>query len=148
MGYENTVEIPEDITPTEFTTVTDAVRNVENTDSNNYVKSAGLRLANVNRIYFRMVLTDDCTVYLGDEDVTSQLIKDGETYLYYTDGLSITENTKVHVLTIKNAEGETISTVEYNVNAYIQKNCNQESALGNLVRALYNASESARTYNN
>ncbi len=122
------------------------VRNVTgNSDANNKVKSVGLNMANVNKIYFKLIVSDDAIVKLNGKVVdVSTLKKDGNTRVLYTDGIKATQFDDVYTLTIEKGE-EVISKVEYNVNAYIQNKKN-DATVGEIVNALYNYGYSAEKY--
>ena len=117
-----------------------------NTDANNKVKSVGLNMANVNKVYFKMILTDDVTVKLNGAVVDKASFvenKDGSVTLY-TDSIFATQFNNVYTLDLIK-DGTVISTVQYNVNAYIQAKYNT-SGLENIVKALSNYGTSAVNY--
>ena len=131
------------VSPTGIRTVTG------NSDSENLVKSVSLNMSNYNRIYFRLILTDESVkiklngVEVNREELNEQ--NDG-TYILYTDYLKATEFDKVFTLQLIKDEA-VISQVEYNVNAYIQSK-NASSSVGEIVQALNNYGQSAIAYNN
>ena len=117
-----------------------------NADANNKVKSVGLNMANVNKVYFKMILTDDVAIKLNGAvvDKASLVANDDGSFTLYTAGIFATQFNNVYTLElIKN--GETISTVQYNVNAYIQAKYNT-SGLEDIVKALSNYGTSAVNY--
>lgn len=119
-----------------------------NKDLNNCIKSASLNMSNVNKIYFRLVLTDDSVKVLlnGVEVDKTTLIKQADgSYVLYTDGLKATEFDKVFTLTIVDASGNELSNLQYNVNAYIQSKY-ESKTVGNIVKALNNYGVSANAY--
>ncbi len=122
------------------------VREIEgNKDANNKVKSLGLNMSNVNKIYFKLILTDDVTVKLNGEAVDkSKLKNDNGVYVLYTDDIKATEFDDVYTLTIEKG-GSVISTVRYNVNAYIASKYNAGTA-DKITQALYNYGASAEKY--
>ncbi len=123
-----------------------SVKTVEgNSDANNKVKSLGLNMANVNKIYFKLILNDDVTVKLNGETVdVSTLKKDGDAFVLYSDGIKATEFDDVYTLTIEKS-GSVISTVKYNVNAYIASK-SSDATVGAIVKALHNYGASAEKY--
>lgn len=128
-------------------TVPAGVKNVTgNTDVDNKVKSVGLHMANVNKIYFKMILTDDVIVKLNGAvvDKSTFVKNDDGAYTVYSDGIMATQFDDVFTLTLEK-NGETISTVQYNVNAYIQAKYNASGVL-NIVKALSNYGASATRY--
>ncbi len=121
-----------------------------NNDLNNCIKSASLNMSNVNKIYFRLILTDDSVkVLLNNVEIDkSTLIKQADgTYVIYTDDLKATEFDKVFTLTLVDANNNEISKIQYNVNAYIQAKYGS-STVGNIVKALNNYGVSAKAYLN
>ncbi len=122
------------------------VREIEgNTDANNKVKALGLNMANVNRIYFKFVVETGSIVKLNGNTVDlTELKKDNGAYVLYTDGIKATEFDKVYTITIEK-DGNVISTVRYNVNAYIAQKYNAGTA-DNITKALYNYGTSAEKY--
>ncbi len=128
--------------PSEFTKP-DGVRTITgNTDAANKVVSIGLNMGDANKIYFRLNLTDnDVQILLNNKAVDrSELVGN----VLYTEDIKATDFAKVY--TIKLVKGETvISTVEYNVNAYIAQKYNSAS-VGALITALNNYGVSANAY--
>ncbi len=117
-----------------------------NNDDANKVKSVGLTMANVNKIYFKLYLTDDVTVKINGTIVDKSTFKDNQdgTYTVYTDGIYATDFDKVYTLElVKN--NAVISTVSYNVYAYIERMCH-DATVGDIVKALYNYGRSAKAY--
>ncbi len=117
-----------------------------NTDQNNKVKSLGLRMANVNNIYFKLILEDSTKIYLNDVEVSRTSLKknsDG-TYTLYSEDIKATDFDKVYTIKlVKN--GSTVSTVSYNMYSYIQSKY-QDAAVGAIVQALYNYGAQAKAY--
>ncbi len=123
------------------------VRKVEgNNDANNKVKSLGLNMANVNKVYFKLVLTDDVVITLNDKTVDkNSLTKNTDgTYTLYTEDIKATGFDTVYTLKLTKA-GNVISTVQYNVNAYIASKYN-DATVGDIVKALSNYGKSAEKY--
>lgn len=130
-------------------TVPTGVKNITgNTDKNNKIKAASLHFSNVNKIYFRLILTDEnVKVLLNGVEINRASLekqKDG-TYLLYTKDLKATEFDKVFTLTLVDASGKELSKAEYNVNAYIQAKYESQS-VGTIVKALNNYGVSAKNY--
>lgn len=119
-----------------------------NKDRNNCIKSASLNMANVNKIYFRLILTDaNVKVLLNEVEVNKEeldLQKDG-TYLLYTDGILATEFDKVFTVTLLDGNDNQLSKIEYNVNAFVQSK-NQSTTIGDIVQALNNYGQSAQEF--
>ncbi len=126
----------------------DGVKKVTgNADAENKVKSVGLNMANVNRIYFKMILNDENVVIKLNNKVIdrAELIKNTDgTYMLYSSDIYATGFDDVYTLTLTQGE-DVISTVEYNVNAYIQSK-NADAKVGNIVKALSNYGKSAADY--
>ena len=117
-----------------------------NSDANNKVKSVALNMANVNRICFKLALTDDATVTLNGIAVDkATLIKDGDSYLLYSEDITAVNFDKIYTVKI-NVNGSNVSTVSYNINAYVQKMYNAEN-IADIVKALYNYGLSAKNFN-
>ena len=117
-----------------------------NADSENRVRSLGVHIANVNKILFKLVLTDDAKVLVNDEEISrSELILNADgTYTYYSPDLKATEFDKV--FTVKILQGENVlSTVSYNVYAYVQSKYDDET-VGGIAKALFNYGNSAKAY--
>ncbi len=125
----------------EFTVPTDGVRKIVlgNSDVNNRVEASGVYVANVNKIYFRVNITDDVTVLVDGKEVTPD--SEGKVY---TEDILATGFSTVHTVELVK-DGEIISRVEYNVNAYIQTKYNTDS-VGTIVKALSNYGASAKAY--
>jgi hypothetical protein len=94
----------------------------------------------MNYIKIRVNLADGNTLYLGETDITNELV-DG---VYKTAGIAPTDFDKVFNFTVKNGD-ETVATFALSVNDYISANKDSES-MGNLVKALYNYGVSAEEY--
>ncbi len=123
------------------------VRNVSgNDDMNNRVIALGVNVANVNKIYFKLNLTDNVTIALNGKTVEmNELILNSEgVYMLYTNDIMATGFDDVYTLTLTK-DGTEISKVEYNVNAYIQAKYNDDN-VGEIVRALCNYGYSAEKY--
>ncbi len=117
-----------------------------NADVNNRVKSVGLNMANVNRIYFRLTLTDDVIIKLNGQiiDKESLIKEDDNAYVFYSRDIYATEFDKVHTLELIR-DDEVISTVQYNVNSYIENKYSVEN-VGEIVKALSQYGLSAKNY--
>ena len=123
------------------------VKNISgNADANNRVTALGVNMSNVNKVYFKLKLTDDVTVALNGKNIDrSDLIDNGEGLLVlYSDGIKATGFDDVYTLTLTKA-GTVISTVNYNVNAYVVSKYNSEN-VGDIVKALSNYGLSAEKY--
>ena len=94
----------------------------------------------MNYIKIRVNLADGNTLYLGETDITNELV-DG---VYKTAGIAPTDFYKVFTFTVKNGE-ETVATFALSVNDYISAMQN-DASIGNLVKALYNYGVSAEVY--
>ena len=94
----------------------------------------------VNYIKIKVNLADGNTLYLGETDITNELV-DG---IYKTAGIAPTDFDNVFNFTVKNGD-ETVATFALSVNDYISANKDSES-MGNLVKALYNYGVSAEEY--
>ena len=94
----------------------------------------------MNYIKIRVNLADGNTLYLGETDITNELV-DG---IYKTAGIAPTDFDNVFNFTVKNGD-ETVATFALSVNDYISANKDSES-MGNLVKALYNYGVSAEEY--
>ncbi len=116
-----------------------------NEDENNRVKSVGLNMANVIKIYFKFFAEKDSTVKLNGEIVDISTLKtDNGAYVLYTEDIKATGFDDVYTLTIENDNG-TLSTVDYNVNAYIAT-MHDEPEIANITEALYNYGASAEIF--
>ncbi len=132
-----------------FTSPTGVKKVTGNADAENKVKSVGLNMANVNRIYFKLILNDENVVIKLNNKVIdrSTLITNADgTFSLYSSNIKATGFDNVHTLTLTQGE-EVISTVEYNVNAYIQSK-NADATVGDIVKALSNYGTSAKRYHN
>ncbi len=110
------------------------------------VSAVGLYISNVNKIYFKLGFNDV-------ENVTITLTKNGkevdymlEGNLVYTEEILATGYGDDFTLTIKNGE-TVVSTVSYDVNAYIFAKGESTAPVGDLVRAMNNYGMSAKAYN-
>ncbi len=118
---------------------------IGNQDANNKVKSLGLNMANVNKIYFKFIAESDAVVMLNGAIVDLSAVKnENGVYTLYTDDIKATEFDNVYTLTIEKG-GNVVSTVKYNVNAYIQSK-KDDATVGEIVNALYNYGYSAEKY--
>ncbi len=126
------------LAPSTFSAPT-GVKNVTgNTDENNKVLGLGVNVGNVNKIYFRVNVTD-AIIYVDGVEMTPD-----ENNKVYTDAIKATQYADVHTIEIVKGE-EVISKIEYNVNAYIV--AKHESAnVGSIVKALNNYGASANNY--
>ena len=119
-----------------------------NADVNNRVTAASLNMSNVNKIYFRMVLTDDVTIKLNGNVVDKSVLKkeSGNQYLLYTKDIFAYEFDKVYTLELIK-DGVVITSVDYNVNGYIASKYSSASN-GELVKALNQYGLSTKIYYN
>ena len=123
----------------EFVTPANIVKNIVKNDENNKITGAGVRVENVNKIYFTVNITDaNAEVYVDGEKAE---IVDNKVY---TKDIKATGFSDVHTAEVK-VNGEVVSKVEYNVNAYINSKNNSET-IGALVKALSNYGASAVAY--
>ena len=103
-------------------------------------------MSNVNKLYFKMALTDEVKVKLNGTELNKNTFtknSDG-TFTLYTKDIKATQFNSVFTLELVKGN-ETISTVNYNVNAYVQSKYNAEG-LENIVKALSNYGKSASAY--
>lgn len=134
--YKSTFNLPE------------YIKQVDKNTGDNKVKSVGVHMANVNKIYYKVTLLDEnvkITVN-GNEIEKSELTDNGDgTYTYLSDGLVATQFADVFEVKLFDSNDNEISTVKYNVNAYV--NAKYDDALvGDLVKALSNYGVSATAY--
>ncbi len=102
-------------------------------DAELYIKSAGVRFDNINKIYFKIYAKEAPTVTLGDKTITlTDADKNGDFYVIYTDGIAPTAYYDEVTLTLSNGESAT-----YSVNTYAYHMSDDEE-IGALVNALYN----------
>jgi beta-glucosidase-like glycosyl hydrolase len=128
--------------PSTFSSPTGVRTVTGNTDSNNKVVSVGLNMGNTNKIYFRLTLTDESVkIRLDGKEISRSALKDN---ILYTDEIKATGFDEVHTLELIKGE-EVITTLKYNVNAYIEQKHSSES-VGRLVKALNNYGISAQNY--
>ncbi len=141
MGY-NTETLATDsvswLVPSTFVTPAGVKITTGNTDENNKVLGLGVQISNVNRIYFRVNVTD-AEIYLNEKLVTPN----AENKIYTSD-IKATEFDKVYTLTIVK-DSTTIAEIQYNVNAYIESK-NASTTVGSIVKALNNYGVSAKAY--
>jgi hypothetical protein len=128
------------LAPSEFTVPANVVRNVIKNDASNKVTGIGVRVENVVKIYFSVSLADDAEVFV---DGTKAEIVDNKVF---TKAIKATGFDDVHTVEIK-LNGEVVSKVEYNVNAYIN-NKNTDASVGTIIKALSNYGASAVAYKN
>ena len=123
----------------EFVTPANIVKNVIKNDANNKITGAGVRVENVNKIYFTVNITDaNAEVYVDGEK--AEIVENK----VYTKDIKATGFDAIHTAEVK-VNGEVVSKVEYNVNAYINSK-NTNSSVGTLVKALNNYGASAVAY--
>ncbi len=117
-----------------------------NNDANNRVIALGVNMSNVNKVYFKLQLTDDVTITLNGKNIDrSDLVDNGDGILVlYSEEIKATGFDDVYTLTLTKA-GKVISTVSYNVNAYVVSKYNSKS-VGDIVKALSNYGLSAEKY--
>ncbi len=122
------------------------VRSVQgNSNADNKVESVSLNMANANNICFRLILSKNATVTLNGVQVDKlDLIEDDGTYLLYSEDIAASDFDKVYTVEI-DVDGNNMSTVSYNVNAYIEK-MYEDAVVGDIVKALCNYGTSAKTY--
>lgn len=121
---------------------TDGVKRVVagNNDENNKILSSGLNMANVNKIYFKVTVTDaDVDVYVDGKLVTPD--SEGKVY---TNAIVATRFDETHSAELKKGV-DTIAKVEYNVNAYIMAK-SENATVGDIVKALNNYGVAAKSY--
>ena len=125
----------------------------ESTDETVELLSAGLYFTNTNKLYFRFAASDiteeNFAVKIGDKEYTlTDFDVSGSNYILFTDDIVATElDTLYTVELVKN--GETVQSLEYGVFAYIYDMQNNENeAMANVVKALYNYSVAADAYAN
>lgn len=141
MGY-NTETLATDsvswLVPSTFVTPAGVKITTGNTDENNKVLGLGVQISNVNRIYFRVNVTE-AEIYLDEKLITPN----AENKIYTSD-IKATEFDKVYTLTIVK-DSTTIAEIQYNVNAYIESK-NASTTVGSIVKALNNYGVSAKAY--
>ncbi len=118
------------------------VKKVSGNKDVNKVKSLGLHMANVNRIYFNLEITDDVTITLNDKEVDKNALVNGKTL--YTDAIYATGFNDVYTLKLIK-DGTTISTVQYNVSAYVNAK-SSDASVGDIVKALSSYGASANAF--
>ncbi len=121
------------------------IRTADQPDPNNKVTAVGLNISYVNKIYFKLNVTDFDKVTIKvtkDETVIDHTISEG---IVYTDAINATGFGDKYTITITNNETGAVNTVSYNVNAYIAAK-RASDKLGNIVPALYNYGMSAQAY--
>ena len=129
-----------------FTVPTGVRKITGNTDANNKATAVGVNMSNVNKVYFKVKFADDITIKLNGKEVDkSTLVKnDDGIYTIYSDGIKATQFDNVFTLQLIK-DGNEITKVEYNVNAYIQTKYNTPS-VEKIVKALSNYGTSAVNY--
>ena len=119
-----------------------------NQNTEGQIKSAGLSISNVNKLYFRLILNNpDVVVNLNGNVIDRQSLEYNNangTYVLYTQDLTATEFDKVFTLTLS-LNGQTISSLKYNVKAYVEAKC-ESATVGGIVKALNNYGDSATYY--
>lgn len=146
-GYKTDAIVNADITwaTTSFdATKLEPVRVVgDRKDANNYIRSVGMNISNVYKLYFKFELAaakGEYTVKLDGVDVTDKV--DGG--VLYTDAIKATGNKTPY--TVELLIGETVvSTVEYNVDAYINSKY-ENSTVVDIVKAIANYGQAAEAY--
>lgn len=128
----------------DFVAPTEVVVNmVEKNDDTNKAISAGLNISNVNRIYFKVNVTEDAVIklYRNGEEITPSEI-DGDKV--YTDAIFATQFADVYTIKIFVGE-EAVTVINYSVNNYIAAMAGNNRA-GAISRALSNYGQSAIDY--
>ena len=122
------------------------VKEIEgNTDKENRVNSLGVHVANINKVFFKLILSDNAKVFVNDEEISrSQLIYADGIYTYYSPDLKATEFDKVFTIKLVK-DGTVLSKVSYNVYAYVQAKHSDE-VVGGIAKALFNYGSSAKAY--
>ena len=130
----------------EFTVPEGVKTIIGNTDENNMIASAGVNMSNVNKVYFKIKVTDDVIIKLNDVVIDkSALTKNSNgTYTLYSEGIKATQFDKVFTLQLIK-DGNEISRIQYNTNAYIQTKYATPS-VEKIVKALSNYGNSAIKY--
>ena len=122
-------------------------RNIEgNLDEENRVTALGVNVANVNKIYFKMTLKDGGVIVKLNGEVIerSDLIElSPDNYVLYTEDIKAFSFDEAYTLTLE--KDTVISTVEYNVYAYVEKKFD-DADVGGITKALYNYGASAKNY--
>lgn len=114
-----------------------------NADINNCVTALGVNVSNVNKVYFKLKLTDAVTVTLNDTviDLSTLIKNDGNTLILYSEDIYATGFGNVYSLKLIK-DGITITEIDYNVNAYVEKMYINEK-VSEIVKALSNYGASA-----
>ena len=131
----------------EYVEATGAVRDTANIgdDADNTVMSAGMRFANVNKIYFKIKLTGEYTVLINGEE--AELFADEAENVYYVYSEAVKIADYDNVITVAIMDGETVvSEVKYNAKAYIVQKQGGTNSIASLVRALNSFINSAVVY--
>ena len=119
-----------------------------NQNTEGQIKSAGLSISNVNKLYFRLILNNpDVVVNLNGNIIDRQSLEYNNangTYVLYTEELTATQFDKVFTLTLS-LNDQTISSLEYNVKAYVEAKY-ESASVGKIVKALNSYGDSAVYY--
>ncbi len=149
IGY-NTEDLATNITAwtidtTNYDAPTGVTTLVPEGSENTTIKSAGLNISYVNKIYFRIDTVDmsaaEITVTANGEAVNHTV----EGNLVYTDAIMATGFDTVYTITVV-VDGTT-SVVNYSVNTYLANKYDNEN-VGDIVKALNNYGQSAVAYAN
>jgi archaellum component FlaF (FlaF/FlaG flagellin family) len=116
------------------------VKNTEITEYPAYFKGAGVRFADVNKIYVALSTTENVTLTINGKEVEEIT---GTTV--YTDGILATEFDTTYTFVLS-CNGVVMQTLTYSVNAYAYAKQN-DAKIGQLALALYNYGLSAKAYN-
>lgn len=120
-----------------------------NTGENVKITAGGVWFANVNKLYLKFTTKDisNTTLEFDGKIYTSEdfeLVSDN-TYIFYSDSILPSEFGVEKTAQFK--YGDTVETsITYSVNHYVYAKQTQETAMGNLARALYNYGISAVAY--
>ncbi|MBQ9080610.1 MAG: metallophosphoesterase [Clostridia bacterium] len=151
-GYNTTALVNKDITGSEWTTLTETDKVVgDSSSATTKFTAAGVRFADVNRLYFRFV-TDENVANVKVEiipaggtasTVTSFTFDDG-VYTVYSEGIFATDFDTVYTVNLI-VNDSTVQTLTYSVKSYVH--AMQDSAtMGELAKALYNYGLAAEAY--
>ena len=118
------------------------VRNIEGNDKAAKIKSVGVNISNVYKLYFKFEGLEgtNYAVKLNGDDVTGKV--DGG--VLYTDAIKATENAKQFKVELL-VDGEVVSTVTYNLDSYINQKY-QNSTVVDIVKAIANYGQAAVAY--
>ena len=115
---------------------------VELNDAANKVTTVGLNISNVNRIYFKVALTEGAQIKVYRNGVEVDYTVDGATV--YTDAIYATDFDAVYTIEIV-YDGNVVSRVNYSVNNYIIS-MHGHNKVGAITTALNNYGQSAVAY--